>query len=266
MSQYHFSPQTNAYSVCTAAPGNCPYGSAKHISGETYRNITSGKIYDRPQNQKTDLQLRIGDNRYAKPGKVKVAPEGISGVYCHSCGKYLPNDFTEKILNGSSRDKNRCPHCKAITTIETAGVDIRASEAKYLQESEVRKASWFHVTTNPNWHSGMSSKNGGETPLVHIGSREAALDRMRDMRKWQNDGSQWYLYELKVNPESTVNNGVFEDENDFCPSTVQAARNSDYDGSGVNRYLNVFEGPGTISLVANPRALRQVARVEIPNN
>jgi len=263
MAQLHFSPKINDYSPCVAPPGQCQYGSANHISSESHKALKDGSAYDKKSNMSAKITLRDIDG--TSKLQAQIAPDGLQGVYCRKCSKYFQTEFVEKLLKSSSSSKNkpRCPTCNSITLMEDAGVDIRFKDSHLLQEENVRKASWFHVTTNDNWLETMSNLEGA-TPMLHIGSKEAAMDRLRDLKKWQNDGSTWYLYELKVKPEAPVNEGLFDDEDEDCPSSVAEARKTDYDGNGVNRYLNTFEAPGTISLVANPHTLREVKCVSIP--
>lgn len=263
MAQLHFSPVVNDYTPCVAVQGQCKYGSANHISTEAYKALKEGSAYDKAQNTSKVIALRTLDS--SGKDKAQVAPDGLQGVYCRKCSKYFDAGTVDKLLVASSSSKNkpRCPTCNEITLLEDAGVDVRFKDAHLLMDENVRKASWFHVTTNDDWLEDMSTLENG-TPLLHIGSKEAAMDRLRDLMKWQNDGSTWYLYELKIKPEASISEGLFNDENDDCPSSEAAARKTNYDGTGVNRYLNTYEAPGTISLVANPHALREVQRVTIP--
>lgn len=259
MAQLHFSPIVNDYSPCVAPQGQCRYGSAKHISSESHKALKDGSAYDRTQNSSTTISLRDLDNSH--DAEVQVAPDGLHGVYCRNCSKYFEPEHVEKLLKASKPSK--CPSCSHAATLEDSGVDIRAKDSYLLKEENVRAASWFHVTTNDDWLEDMSNIEN-HTPLLHIGSKEAAMDRLRDLMKWQDDGSTWYLYELKIKPEASVNSGLFDDENDDCPSSELEARKTNYDGAGVNLYLNTYEAPGTISLVANPHTLREVQRVTIP--
>lgn len=260
MAQLHFSPIVKDYSPCVASQGKCKYGSANHISSESYEALKNGSAYEKSENLSSPIKLRDLDN--SREAQVQVAPDGLHGVYCRNCSKYFEPEFVEKILKASKPSK--CPNCNHAATLEDNGVDVRFKDSHLLEEHNVRKASWFHVTTNDDWLEDMSNIEN-HTPLLHIGSKEAAMDRLRDLMKWQNDGSTWYLYELKIKPEASVNSGLFDDENEDCPSSEVEARKTNYDGNGVNLYLNTYEAPGTISLVANPHALREVQRVTIPN-
>lgn len=232
---------------------------------EAAKLIESGQAFHRTFNPSQDISLRVGtgDER----DTVKVAPEGIKGMYCIQCGYYFSDSFLEKLSAAPAEAKTLCENCNAACYYDLSGVDIRHHDSQFLSEEKVRESSWFHVTTNDDWLEDMQAKGDevySKTPIIHVGSREAALDRMRDIAKWQNDGSTWYLYELKVKPEAPVTPGVFCDENDICPSTVGDARKTNYDSEGVTRYLNSYEGPGTVSLAANPNAFVEVRAVVIP--
>lgn len=256
--QYHFSPKTRKFAECSAKPGNCPFKGAEHISATAYENLQSGESLNRSRNQQNGYQLRTGRNDYIT-SEAKIAPEGVSGIFCTNCGKYLSEEASEDV---QATDDSKCNHCKKKIWLDVAGVDIRHSEKRYLTEAGVREASWFHATTNPDWLNDMSEKEN--RPFIHVGSRAAAMDRLRDIAKWQNDGSVWYLYEVKVESDRPVSTGVFDDENDSCPSSVQAAKRTEYQETGVNRYLNRFEAPGTISLVGDPTAFYEASCVTVP--
>ena len=268
MPSYHLSPKTRDYALCTAKAGNCAYSSKNHISDEGYKALKSGKAFDRENNSSEEVKLK--GYEASREDSLKVAPEGLTGVWCFNCKKYFSNDFTQKLLDADSKVENRCPNCNDRVALEDSGVDIRSNEAKFLDVKAVRDASWFHVTTTEDWLDKMEDKGidyEEDMPLLHIGSREAAMDRLRDLMRWRDtsrDGATWYLYELKVKPEAKIQQGIFADENDDCPSTAGDAEGTTYDGNGVNRYVNTYEAPGTVSLVANPKALNQVQCVVIP--
>lgn len=107
-----------------------------------------------------------------------------------------------------------------------------------------------------------------EEPLVHVGTRGAALSRGRDnrddTRKTYYD--TWYLYEVMLRPDTQVIPTVVFDLGEDAPALVSDLEESEeyWGGSrGVLRYVNQYENPGSISLIVDPRRLKVISKSTI---
>lgn len=111
-------------------------------------------------------------------------------------------------------------------TWNDCGVDIIAPDTKLLQKDAVKENLWFYVTTKQNWIEDVNasgSEDISDLPVIHVGSKEAALDRLAYLSA-NNKNQKWYLYAVKVNPAVPVANTVHGNEYNF-PTTYSRASN-----------------------------------------
>jgi hypothetical protein len=229
---------------------------------------------------------------------MRIAPRGYTAARCGSCDAYLPEGYWEAAqpnyeaaIARYDRFAVPCPNpeCRDKLIPTDCQVDVAASDAKYWTDDiAVRRDHWFHVTTKENWLEGAATGGPeGEAILVHVGSRASALDRMRDlmhaaqMRQIAHEQEipTFYLYEVEVDAAAPISPHVMEDAIEGWPTTelvedpetqtnpydrADAQIKQAYQLDGITRYLNACEAPGTISLMANAKRLRQVAVHEIP--
>lgn len=255
MTTRHFSPVKQAYSRCGAKVRACPYKDTPHISEAEYHVLLQNKIINRETFKSRNIKLINVDGN--PTSNIKVAPEGYIGLYCFSCDNYITNSLAEKVIhNHETKTAPKCNHCNDKLELELMGVDLRYTEQKFLNPDNVKKTSWYHITTHPNWHDSITENEDPHlTPMVHVGSKEAALDRLKDLRKWRSNENEYYLYEVKLTSDANINPNILNDENELAPSNVAQANKTKGFNSGVNRYVNLYEAPGTISLCANPQQL-----------
>jgi len=199
-----------------------------------------------------------------------VAPEGFSGAYCLTC--FSP--FRKEELNDEVFTCNTC-HTKTFSDL--TGTVIRHDALKFLDDQEVLNSSWFHITTKSDWLTEVTSVE--KTPLIHLGTEEAAYDRLEQLKKnasspksKTSQTKDFYLYEVRLLPHASMSNQLVEDNNELAPEHVgeinQYAMNfsrsfqeqmlRDYDLYGTTRYLNSYEAIGSISLLTNPMHLELV--------
>lgn len=84
-------------------------------------------------------------------------------------------------------------------------------------------------------------------PLVHIGTRYSALDRAK------HAGAD-YLYRLRVDPLATIHPLISKDKFDDW-NEREGLSTFHYD---IYRYTNMWESPGSISLLVKPTAITVV--------
>lgn len=301
MTKYHKSPKTGKWSVCVAK--SCPYGDIPDAAHELLqRPLVTRDARTLPKLSVAEVEYNIVKHSVALDKHAyAVAPEGVSAVSCYSCGTYLPTGYWEAVdreqvqakLDGTMDLLGQipCPNPKCHHEVhsENWNVDVLHAEAKYWSADEVRKSHWFHVTARKNWlekaQSGLGvDEEEGEVlglSFVHVGSKEAAMHRLRDLvvenRQRTSKPSTYYLYEVKLAPETPVNPHVLEDVIDGWPEVIVPEPKPDadvhgrvdwkiqqqYQPDGVSAYVNRYEAPGTVSLIANPTKLVQVAQEAI---
>lgn len=265
---------------CRATVRKCPREHVSETEYQSTRDAPAGyATHEEAPLPPFDLEWgRLG--RY--PTDICVAPAGSSGQYCPKCDHYQPKDLYKS--PGTEYGMITCFNCKEKVTFSQLGTDIRAEELKYISDSVVRKSHWFHITRAEDW---VEDTQGLEA-MVHLGSHEAAMIRLRDILHEdsyidEDEGEEvperYYLYEVSLKPDVEVAKGLFRDQeagwpeyaSDVVPQYSHATKQVEESGhaffsaSGVSRYLNAYEGAGTVSLLANATAYELVPRVEIPH-
>jgi len=140
-----------------------------------------------------------------------------------------------------------CLGCGREIATAVMGIKVHPDSQKFLNASAVRSSLWHHATYRSNWYVGLDeySREAGEDILIHLGTREASLDRARTLL-----GKT--LYTVKINPEATISPYVVEDDNTWPEGTGDLSVEgwNGYFGD-VTRYVNRYEMPGSISLIVN---------------
>jgi len=285
MPTYHYSPVAGRYLRCKAMT-KCRYGSSNgHLTEEQYALVQSGEIYDRdahvarqPRIIFANLTERfIGYENGSDRWESRIAPAGVRGVYCTGCNHYFTETDYQTIVatnEAAVADTYKCVHCGQPQWTGTVGIDMRHEDARLLDDEVCRTTPWFHVTNRKNWFESINQYQNGGLPLVHLGTREAAMDRMRDLRREHakttptEPEGDYYLYEVRLRPETKMALGITEDFDDDWPKNTAEATESErypfFNAMGVTRYLNRYEAQGSISLLANPRVLVNTAAIKVP--
>lgn len=187
-----------------------------------------------------------------------ISPVSDSGTCCKKCQRWLSATENKKLRSaGNAID---CPCGAALSSaFQDATLGIRGDSAQFLDEAIVRSTTWYHATTSEGWSEFV---RGGEH-MVHLGTREAALDRVR---AFGDEDDPIFLYEVTLDAQSPVAADIFSDD-DHWPSSPQYCT-EDYDVwsvfiDGINRYVNACEAPGSISLLASSAYVRVLDRIEI---
>jgi hypothetical protein len=145
---------------------------------------------------------------------------------------------------------------------------VRPDAASFFSEKKVRSGTWFHATDNPDWFK--SVQNGGDSNnedygsgdvMVHLGMKDSAIARANQRKdEYLTYGialDRWFLYEVKLADEAQIHAEIQEDDNEFpTRSNQKAPEYFDWLPYGVTRYLNAYELPGSISLLANANSIK----------
>lgn len=159
--------------------------------------------------------------------QVKKIDEWLGSQTCRSCGKKELDLYTVKVLV--------LPSCE-----------------RFFIDEAVFKTQWHHSTHLKNWHTAVLTSP--DKPTVHLGTHAAAEARARDNK----DRPIWeirYRFVVKINKDATIDPEVHEDMDEWYESWELYP----YD---ITRYVNRFETPGSVSLLANPNVLTVVRAFE----
>jgi hypothetical protein len=263
----HFSPTTKRLERCRAQPGKCKFSvhgsqttdvsileqAAQEAQNkqdlDTYLSVRSQidsaqntslfdavlPIYDE-MNSEYYHHMRTKYDAVAKNGtEFYLTPEDNSAdFFCYFCQEGMTDDSDEKGFKASC---GSCGH--TVTRSDEAGALLRRSEVMFFNDNEVKRTTWFHSSETPNWAELVKS---GEISTVHAGSMNAAEDRVTGLRR-KNDDKETWVYELRIKPEASINPSMFNDD------PIHSRKWSAKDKPGVTRYMNLYEDPGSISLL-----------------
>lgn len=190
---------------------------------------------------------------------VRVAPATKSGFRCPRCDRYMARGFGD---SGLTIRGFRCPSCSLEAGIEEWEIDIQADNAKYLDDEVAAKSKWYHITEDPEWGEKMAAFEAGDptAPAVHVGTKATSL-RHSELRQFRSSGK--HLFEIKLREGISFSPHLQEDVDYGWPNTVADFTSKDFPhaptfeeqgfaADGATRYLNRFEGAGTISLLLAP--------------
>lgn len=131
---------------------------------------------------------------------------------------------------------------------ESGSVNVNPEAERWMDVNNVRNDTWFHVTSNPDWHNAV--RDAGVP--VHIGSLEASMHRQNTLNGYCEE---WFLYEIGIDSDATIANHFTFDIVDDWPHLLDSSFDWVSKRSDFVRYVNEFEAPGSISLYGDPNFL-----------
>lgn len=178
----------------------------------------------------------------------------------------------------------RCPCCGTTCEAENAAQVTVSEDDPALDDASAKQLAWYHSSTFAEWPpiidfaGGLNDQvrlmMGGQaavarwadrqrTKALHIGTYESAVHNMlRRIDDQADGGKQFFLYRVRLRPESVIQPGWITDPSNFvgdvqlddlCPPEVE-----------VVRYVNYHEDPGGLSLAIRPSAISTTQRLAIP--
>jgi len=194
----------------------------------------------------------------------EVAPEGVTGYGCPFCGVF----YTEEQRDAQQASKSmKCFECKEAFTPENANIGVTPDGLRFFDDNVVREEAWYHATVIDDWHNRVITginEDGRKDPslsaMVHLGTLQAALDRIKFVSEFQTEGKdqEWVIHKIQLDPKIPIHATVIEDDN-AEPNLVYLAQEDDwYEGGGATRYVNRYENEGSVSLTVNPNKLTVV--------
>jgi predicted Zn-ribbon and HTH transcriptional regulator len=223
--------------------------------------------------------------------KYTIAPEGKSGTFCKECGYHLTEEeSSDATLSFNRGNESACPNCdhRVPTYNGTAdsgmagyGLSLLPESVKYADENYVRQTKWYHATIRENWHEGVLAneeekwkvsrirKGQDDAMLVHLGTLDAAKRRMADINEqnsFRKGKQEWFIHEVTLDADCEVSTTITPDEDSKAPEYAYQCveRNDDvYSAKGATRYVNMYENPGSISLLANPKAFKVTKTINV---
>lgn len=150
-------------------------------------------------------------------------------------------------LCGTATENRTCLNEKC-ARLDSGNYYLKPECAEFAENKHsVLTSSWFHTTSNPDWHYDVMDAD----VAVHVGTHKASIDRQRLLSGFSED---CYLFEVGIYTDSTVAPHLSEDLQDGWPTQlgdfeVLSKRNE------ILRYINEVEDADGISLLLNPHCL-----------
>ena len=161
-----------------------------------------------------------------------------------------------------------CDNCGNSISIIESSLTVLPSSVPMLEKDNIKTTTWFHATNIYNWLEEVSFDYGDEDddmirPYVHVGSKDAALElgKWKYLEENDNDDDMFYLWEVTLNVEAILADGILEDRDEWLDEVTDTARKAL--GADAIRYLNKWESSGSISLLVDPRYLTAVRVDEV---
>jgi predicted RNA-binding Zn-ribbon protein involved in translation (DUF1610 family) len=192
-------------------------------------------------------------------GGWEIAPEGHTGYGCPFCGTFYTEEQRDAHQDSRSGE---CIECGNKFESGDALIGVTQEALPFFDDQNVRDSDWYHATVIDDWHGEVirgigDGSDEGESAMVHLGTLQAALDRMKFVNDFQNSGQvlHWRVHKIRLEPNIPIHSVVIDDDHAEPKTVYQADDRDDYDGDGATRYVNRYESEGTISLTVNPNAL-----------
>jgi hypothetical protein len=203
-----------------------------------------------------------------------VGAEFDHSTRCIDCGAGFSDLTMEKLRVLFSWKKTfTCKRCSHVyRNIYEFDIWVRHDAAKFLKENTVRQHTWFHATDDSDWYQNISSggrvdrpRHGEGDVMVHLGMEASAYARAQQLYAefagYEVLIPEWFLYEVKLVDDAVIFPELQDDEDDFPERSVDTTSEYlEWEPNGVTRYLNAYEQPGSISLLANPKSFTVLNR------
>lgn len=126
-------------------------------------------------------------------------------------------------------------HVKAIRVAKTSRPLLKTKKA-------VKGFEWFHSTINPEWINECQQKDA----IVHIGEYRTALDILEILTC---SLPCIMVYTVKLAPSATLSSHACPDIETGWPETTPELKS--FIKEDVIRYVNCYEGPGSVSVLTS---------------
>lgn len=203
----------------------------------------------------------------------RMSPElfsqGASALRCPHCHAHFRRRQEHKLMTAYW---GVCKVCGKEVDTDTTELSILPDYHKFLNKKELFNRVWYHATDREDWEQGLKDfltapyyipgTGHVDRPIteqrrifVHLGSKESAARRSKDL------GGLPYTYKVMMFPDKDVSSKVFADHN-WWPHWLGERSGAFSQFTEINRYVNRYEVPGSVSLLAAQGSFRVVERVK----
>ena len=174
---------------------------------------------------------------------------------CPRCGSVASEELGLLILG---EKPVMCPDCHTVFDVLSASMLVRSKYSGVLRNpSSAADMLWYHVSEKSPDEMEFSSDRE-----MHVGQMESIDQYVSDHPRFE--GKSRFLYSLQFYPDVFLYDHVIEDEDDWlwAEHLFRGMSVGDLDVDGFV-YLNRFEAPGSLSVVARRCAFDVLEAVEL---
>ena len=273
---YHIS-KNGQLARCRAQPGECPledspHGTQEEIEAqleESYGLTPTVSKRRLPPSEPIPEKWDEFERDFWKATEAKLGllvhqgvpyalgDTSLSVYYCLECNTQFPKSDEYRVPGW----KKRCEQCGEVSEDSVVGYTLKPGDEKFFEKEAVLESEWYHYTTHgEDWESFLEPGNP-KAKLVHLGSRDSAVDRYTHTRSGLHGGEELRIYKVRLKPESVVAENILQDDPfnaQIVPLVADGGVQRGILMSGVTRYLNAYEDPGSMSLMVNPELIEIV--------
>lgn len=192
--------------------------------------------------------------------------QGMSALRCPYCkSHFLRKQETQLMTNYWAK----CLRCLSSVDTDSTELSILPTYSQFIHKKSVFDRVWYHATDVEEWEQGLKDSSDlmfvpgsghvdrPETRryFAHVGSQETAVRRSMDL------GGLKYMYKVMMIPGQEVSRRIFADIN-WWPTVLNESAEFDQ-FTEINRYVNRYEIPGSISLLVAYGSFKVVDRYEL---
>jgi predicted RNA-binding Zn-ribbon protein involved in translation (DUF1610 family) len=171
---------------------------------------------------------------------VPIATDRLK-IACPKCGVFY-RDYDANFVNMGMA----CTGCGANNDVPDLIVGVNPKDVELLtDDAAVRQRTWYHVSTREDWMGEIAAAD--ITPVVHLGTRESAEERIE-----QIGYNNLRIYQIRLHDDIPISPVIEIDDTGNQPHTIDQLESNPNMVNGANRYINSFEDCGSVSLMVNP--------------
>lgn len=194
----------------------------------------------------------------------ELRAQGMSALRCPHCHEHFRRRQETHLLK---EYWGKCLNCRREVDTDVTELSVLPDYHQFFVKKNIFDRVWYHATDKENWYEQVEQSSTmiyvpGQGPVrrdrdhrifVHLGSKESAERRSKDL------GGLPYMYKVMLLP-GQVANKMFSDIN-WWPDWYR--ENDQFNEfCEINRYVNRYEVPGSISLLTAYGSFRVVERVK----
>lgn len=187
-------------------------------------------------------------NEIKQLSQIEVAPKGYWGLRCVTHGEFVERIEPDLAKDKYHRDMFKCSS-GGEANMQPLPVLLADDVSLVQTPSEIFNRSWWHVTREP-----LVTLRSNK--LLHLGSLSAALHRAVLLKGMDFENKGLHLYRFQLDHESKIENRILVEATQGLSVEELFRIDPSRDTPRIQRYINVREAPGSISLLIDAGVIK----------